>query len=142
MEQSKLLTLTIKEVTSHFEAWRATRIKGKRIPDHLWCEAIALHPLQTASEIVQTLKLDYSSFKKKLSSIDQSLTPVDFIRIDQASNGIDPLTTHHHLENDSQATTIELEKNDGSRLRIQRELSNQAVLSIISDYFGSASCCN
>ena len=41
---------------------------------------------------------------------------------------------------DNQASTIELEKGDGTRLRIQRDLNDQALLSIINGYFGGSSC--
>ena len=129
----------INEVSSHFEAWRATRTGKARIPAHLWQEAIDLYPLHPIAEIAKSLRLSYTDFKKKLSQTNQSVTPTEFIRIDQTPGKIDhPI--FHPSENDCQATTIELEKGDGSRLRIQRELNDQALLSIIHGYFGDASC--
>lgn len=137
MEQSK--SLTLKKVTSHFKAWRAKRVGKSRIPAHLWKEAIDLYPAYTASEITKTLRLDSSDFKKKISQSNHNQTQAEFIRIDQTPTMIG-MTTTHKQENDSQTTTIELEKGDGSRIRIQREINNQALLSVINGYFGESSC--
>ena len=131
----------LNKVISHFEAWRATRVGKSRIPSHLWQEAIDLYPSYTVSEITKPLRLGHSDFKKKISQIEQNLTPTDFIRIDQSTTRSD-ISTAHHLLKDHQITTIELEKGDGSRIRIQRELNDQALLSIINGYFGDISCCS
>jgi len=137
MESSNSSTLS--EVISHFEAWRATRVGKSRIPAHLWQEAIDLYPSYTVSEITKPLRLGHSDFKKKISQIEQNLTPTDFIRIDQSPAKTD-ISTSHQLPKDNQATTIELEKGDGSRIRIQRELNDQALISIIKSYFGDVPC--
>ena len=134
-------SLTLNEVISHFEAWRATRVGKSRIPVHLSQEAIDLYPSYTVSEITKPLRLGHSDFKKKVSQIEQNLKPTDFIRIDQSTTRTD-ISTSHHLLKDNQTTTIELEKGDGSRIRIQRELNDQALLSIINGYFGDVSCCS
>ena len=139
MEPAKSLTLN--EVTSHFEAWRATRIGKSRIPAHLWQEAIDLHPLYTVTEITKTLRLGHSDFKKKISQTNQNLATTDFIRIDQAPTNI-TIPTSHQAPNGNQTTTIELEKGDGSRIRIQRELNDQALVSIMNCYFGELLCCS
>ena len=137
MKPSKSLTLN--DVASHFEAWRATRIGKSRIPAHLWQEAIDLHPLYTVTEITKTLRLGHSDFKKKILQTNQNLTPADFIRIDQTPTNID-IPTSHQPANDNQTTTIELEKGDGSRIRIQHKLNDQALVSIMSCYFGDICC--
>jgi len=137
MESSNSSTLS--EVISHFEAWRATRVGKSRIPAHLWQEAIDLYPSYTISEITKPLRLGHSDFKKKISQIKQNLTPTDFIRIDQSPVRTDS-STSHQLPKDNQATTIELEKGDGSRIRIQRELNDQILISIIKSYFGDLPC--
>ena len=137
MESSNSSTLS--EVISHFEAWRATRVGKSRIPAHLWQEAIDLYPSYTVSEITKPLRLGHSDFKKKISQIEQNLTPTDFIRIDQSPAKTD-ISTSHQLPKDNQATTIELEKGDGSRIRIQRELNDQVLISIIKSYFGDVPC--
>ena len=137
MEQLKSSKLN--EVISHFESWRATRIGKSRIPAHLWQEAIDLYPSYTVSEITKPLRLGHSDFKKKISQIEQNLTPTDFVRIDQSPAKTD-VSTSHQLPKDIQTTTIELEKGDGSRIRIQRELNDQALISIIKSYFGDVPC--
>ena len=139
MEPSK--SLTINDVTSHFEAWRATRIGKSRIPAHLWQEAIDLHPLYTVTEITKTLRLGHSDFKKKISQTNLDLAPTDFIRIEQTPSQIS-IPDSRQPVNDNQTTTIELEKGDGSRIRIQRELNDQALLSIMNCYFGDILCCS
>jgi hypothetical protein len=139
MEQSTSLTLN--KVTSHFKAWRAKRVGKSRIPAHLWQEATDLYPSYTISEITKTLRLGASDFKKKISQSNHNLAQAEFIRIDQTPTIMD-ITATHQQENDNQTTTIELEKGDGSRIRIQRELNNQALLSIVTSYFGESSCCS
>ncbi|MDX2505667.1 MAG: hypothetical protein QNL62_14500 [Gammaproteobacteria bacterium] len=128
----------LNEVISHFEAWRTTRVGKSRIPANLWQEAIALYPAYSISEIIKPLRLGHSDFKKKVSQIEKNLAPTDFIRIDQSPIRTDA-STSHQLINDHQ-TTIELEKGDGSRIRIQRELNDQALISIIKGYFGDMPC--
>ena len=137
MEPLKLSKLN--EVMSHFESWRATRVGKSRIPVRLWQEALDLYPTYSISEITKPLRLGHSDFKKKISKIEQNLTPTDFIRIEQAPARTD-VSTSHQLTNDHQTTTIELEKGDGSRIRIQRELNDQALISIINGYFGDVPC--
>lgn len=133
MESSNSLTLS--EVISHFEAWRSIRIGKSRIPAHLWQEAIDLYPTYTVSEITKPLRLGHSDFKKKISQPAQKLAPTDFIRIDQTTDKSE-VQAFHQLNEADHRTTIELEKGDGSRLRIQRELTDQALLFIINGYLG------
>ena len=137
MESSNSLTLS--EVISHFEAWRLTRIGKSRIPAHLWQEAIDLYPTYSVSEITKPLRLGHSDFKKKISPPHQELASTDFIRIDQTPDKID-IQASHQLNNNDHRAIIELEKGDGARLRIQRELNDQALLFIINGYFGDTSC--
>ena len=132
-------SLTLSEVISHFEAWRLTRIGKSRIPVHLWQEAIDLYPTYTVSEITKPLRLGHSDFKKKISQPHQQLASTDFIKIDHILDKTDSQVSHQSNINDQRAT-IELEKGDGSRLRIQRELNDQALLFIINGYFGGSSC--
>lgn len=137
MESSNSLTLS--EVITHFEAWRSTRIGKSRIPAHLWREAIDLYPTYTVSEITRPLRLGHSDFKKKISQPDQKLAPTDFIRMDQTTDKTE-IQASHQPNKSEQRATIELENSDGSRLRIQRELNDQALLFIINGYLGNTSC--
>ena len=137
MESSNSLTLS--EVLSHFDAWRTTRIGKSRIPAHLWQEAIDLYPTYTVSEITKPLRLGHSDFKKKISRPHQELASTEFIRIDQMPDKTN-IQASHQPDNDAYRATIELEKGDGSRIRIQRELNDQALLSIINGYLGNTSC--
>ena len=132
-------SLSLSEVISHFEAWRLTRIGKSRIPVHLWQEAINLYPTYTVSEITKPLRLGHSDFKKKISQPQQKLAPTDFIRIDQTTDKTEVQTSHQPSRADQRAS-IELEKGDGSRLRIQKELNVQELLFIIKGYFGDTSC--
>ena len=134
-----LNSLTLNEVISHFEAWRLTRIGKSRIPVHLWQEAINLYPSYTVSEITKPLRLGHSDFKKKILQPHQELASTDFIKIEQTPDKKN-IQTPYQLDNDVHRATIELEKSDGSRLRIQRELNDQALLFIINGYLGDTSC--
>ena len=139
MESSNSLTLI--EVIAHFEAWRSTRVGKSRIPVHLWQEAIDLYPSYKVSEITKPLRLGHSDFKKKILQPHQALSSTDFIRIAQTPDKTELDVSHRPVINDQKAI-IELEKGDGSRIRIQRELNDQALMSIIHGYFGDPTCCS
>ena len=50
-------TLTMEEVAVHFEAWRAQKRRGERIPEQLWSEAIALIKEHGLSQVTRRLRL-------------------------------------------------------------------------------------
>jgi hypothetical protein len=57
---------TLEEVCEQFEQWRQTREKRGMIPDQLWEAAIALSTYHSAYKISQSLRLNYSDFKKRV----------------------------------------------------------------------------
>ena len=135
MKQQK--PLTIKEVSSQFSSWRKNRTGKSRIPKQLWQNAISLHPDYPIGEITRSLRLGYSDFKKKYSQTEQQKDSTTFVRVAPSVTSIE----HISLDQSNRtciATTIDLEKGDGSRIRIQRELNCQAVLDIVGCYFGEA----
>ena len=50
-------TLPMAEVAVHFEAWRAQKRRGERIPEQLWSEAIALVKDYGLSPVTRRLRL-------------------------------------------------------------------------------------
>jgi len=114
--------LTIEQVTSHFAEWRNTRTKRTRIPEPLWTEAASLFPTYPTAIIVKALRLCRSDFEKRLEQHKEVST--EFVRV-----SVDQPTI-------ASFTTIELEKGDGSRLRIQ-QVSDGALLSVIDHYLRS-----
>ena len=131
MTQSKSQALTLAKVNAHFCKWRKTRIKRTRIPEQLWNEATSLYPGYPIASIVKTLRLSRSDFTQKLEqSANQSKTEDqnDFVRIEFERERIDMQPEHDNT------VIVELEKGDGSRLRIHQSMGDQALRSIINCY--------
>jgi len=115
-------TLTIEQVTSHFQKWRNTRARRTRIPEPLWTEATSLHPSYPIANIVKALRLCRSDFEKRLEHSGE-VTTTEFVSISLDQTAI----------TSSVGATVELERGDGSRLRIQ-QVNDNALLSVIDHY--------
>ena len=57
-----------------FEAWRRTRQVGARIPDKLWSLAVELADAHGLSRTASTLKLDYYSLERRVTSRNSDST--------------------------------------------------------------------
>ena len=56
---------TLDEVRAQFDAWRATRPSGHRIPDHLWALALSLLASHSASEVAGHLGLHSERLRRR-----------------------------------------------------------------------------
>lgn len=64
MEQK---AITLDEVKSHFEHWRATRSKlRERIPQHLWDEVKTIFDRYPLAEIIKSLRINTYQIKDNL----------------------------------------------------------------------------
>ena len=100
-----------------------------------------MYPMHPIAEISKALKLGYTDFKNKMRQLKKENNAADFIKIEPFPGNIDR-PSYNQTDKNYQATTIELEKGDGSRIRIQRELNDQDLISIVKGYLGGASCCS
>jgi len=58
-------TLTLEDVTAHFEHWRREKKKGERIPDQLCSETIALVKDYGLSQVTRRLRLSGRDLNKR-----------------------------------------------------------------------------
>jgi hypothetical protein len=101
-------------VRSEFEAWRASRPRGTRIPQRLWDLAVELARDQGVSPISQALRLDYYSLQSRLetSTLADSAQPSmlgSFVEIPFSGAA------------DGPACVLEFEDGRGARLRLELE---------------------
>jgi hypothetical protein len=48
----------LEAVLTQFEQWRAEKVRGERIPQHLWQAAASLYPKFSVNQIARSLRLD------------------------------------------------------------------------------------
>lgn len=59
-------TLTLEAVKIQLDRWRATRVKGSRIPKHLWEAIKTLTKQHTCSQIASELKMNPHRLQAKM----------------------------------------------------------------------------
>lgn len=101
----------LERVRVKFEEWRRTRIRGSRIPEDLWGEAIKLAGVYPLAQICQSLKVEFNHLKRR---VENHRAPV----VSCTSAGprfieMGPSRTMTELE-----CTIEVQRCDGSRMRM------------------------
>jgi hypothetical protein len=99
-------TVDLEQIRLSLEAWRGQRERGGRIPQELWrqaASAVAQHGLKRVSE---TLRLNYAQLRRR-ASVEPRAAPV-FVELKGAP-----------AEEPGVACVVELEKGNGTRLRIQ-----------------------
>ncbi len=127
--------LTLQGVAEHFEAWRRDKKKGERIPDGLWSEAIALLSDYSLSEVVRTLRLCSKDLKKRQAafsaskSLERTASQMPFVEIERTW-----MAQAEALTQTVQPVLIELERTDGSRLRIHQAVSRADTLALVERF--------
>ena len=127
-------TLELQAVAEHFEAWRRDKKKGERIPDGLWSEAIALLSDYSLSEVVRTLRLCGEDLKKRQAAF--SSKSLERPRSEMAFVEIDPtlMAQPEALTQSAKCVLIDLQRTDGSRLRIQQAMSPADTLALVEQF--------
>lgn len=101
------------QAAQQFAQWRRTHAYGSRIPMALWDAAVELAARHGLSRTATTLKLGYYDLKKRLAergsggALAQKAVAPTFVELTPAPLG------------NACECTIELEKRDGSRMRIE-----------------------
>ncbi len=113
-----------------FAQWRRTHSYGSRIPTVLWDSAVDLAVQHGLSRTATTLKLGYYDLKKRLAerpaavALPQNRVALpSFVELTAAPPG------------SSCECTIELEKRDGSRMRIELKGVSVPDLAAVSRTF-------
>ena len=92
--------------------WRRHKSNpSELIPEHLWQSAIQQCSIHSRCKVAQTLKLDATYLKKRLSQNlpAESPTPAQFIEIP---------SSFHNASKGCGCERVELEKRDGSRMKL------------------------
>jgi hypothetical protein len=115
----------IDEVLSELNMWRRARKPGSCVPEAIWSRAVRLAGVHGAARIARVLRLDYYGLRRRLgSSVEQPPASdpafVEF-RASVAVPGCD--------------CQVELERPDGSRMRIQLRSPSLPDLAALSQSF-------
>jgi hypothetical protein len=126
LSQDQLTPLSLKEVGTAFEQWRATRAKKSKIPESLWQQVVLLLRKYPISKITKTLNLSGGQVKAKMQSM---MTTTDaehkfptFVPVSIPQNVEEPIVGK-----------IEIKRSDGAVLSIDR--LNQATLTNLLTQF-------
>ena len=107
--------LSLDEVKSHFEHWRATRTKQReRIPEYLWNHVEILIGRYSLMDITQTLRINTSQIKDNIKTTQA----INFIeaKIDKPSSLTrKPIVS---FSNSERTCSIELHRANGGILKI------------------------
>jgi hypothetical protein len=112
---------------SQFQAWRASRKRGRRIPQTLWALAVRLVKMHGVSRTAMALGLDYYRLKKqaeKTADQSQSISPV-FVELPSPIVG-------------GKQGLFELDNGAGARMRVQLMGYDAADVTAILRNFWSA----
>jgi hypothetical protein len=133
-------TLTLSEVSEHFERWRSERKKGERIPEPLWGEAVKLLDEHNASQVARALRLSYTCLKQRRRRLDSDedgeLAGGKALFVE-----LDPEFVDQVRPPSARPGAIELERADGTRLRLQPQ-SRAEMLAVVGYFMGAGSCCS
>jgi hypothetical protein len=134
MKTSIESSLTLPEVTEHFQQWRNMKQPGERIPDHLWREAISLVGTYGVTQITRALHLSSTDFNKRRRLIEAGQRQPDAAGETEFVE-INPQRTDQTLEPTDAAGWLELERPDGLRLRIQ-PTQGADLLALVERFMG------
>ena len=124
--------LSLDEVKSHFEHWRATRTKQReRIPEYLWNHVKTLIERYSLMDITQALRINTGQIKDNI----KINTNINFVeaRIDKSSSQTrKPIVS---FSNSERTCSIELHRTNGSILKINA-FPVASLPAIISQFMG------
>jgi hypothetical protein len=118
------------QLAGQFEHWRQTRSHpSERIPQHLWAQAAALARVLPYSRVAQHVRVSPSDLKKHMATPPAvrpaaSATPMHFVEV--------PLTPAAPPV--AQGMDIELERPDGTRLRLRCSESTAPVAALVQAF--------
>jgi hypothetical protein len=121
---------SLDEVKSHFEHWRATRIKKREIiPEHLWDKVKVLIGQYSLLDITKALRINSSQIKANLNAGSK----INFVETRADSSQLvarRPITPFHDNE---QIFSIVLQRANGVVLKIS-SVSSASLQNIISQF--------
>ena len=126
-------SLELERTRAAFDCWRATQPRRRRLPEHLWLQALSLLDRYSISRVARELRLDPKQLRQRKLSIAQPLrsnsaTGPSFIELRAtdlnvgASAPVSRFNPSHHTA-DMVARLI-FERIDGSRLTLSLPASD------------------
>ncbi len=122
------------ELAEHFDRWRRSRATTReRIPPALWDQAVALTTWLPRSQVAKGLRLSPTDLKKHCLARPTAIPAAavapypSFVEITHV--GLEPAAP--------QATTIEIERPDGARLRLRYRDSAPSLAAVLGAFLGS-----
>lgn len=122
--------LTLDEVKSQFDHWRATRIKKReRIPKSLWDEVKMLIDRYSLSDITKILSINTGQIKDNL----KIATKINFVEVRAGSQFSLPERSATPFHDNNQIFSVELSRVNGVVLKINL-LPLESLQKIISQF--------
>jgi hypothetical protein len=124
------IPITLDEVKSHFDHWRATRTKKReRIPKSLWDEVKILIGRYSLSDITKILSINTGQIKDNLKIESK----INFIEVRTESSSALPERSITSIFGHKQTCSIELSRANGVALKISL-LPIESLQKIISQF--------
>ncbi len=101
----KQLPAAIERVRSQFEAWRAQKNRGYRIPERLWCAAAEAARHHGVHAVSRAVRLEHAALQRRVHTASGVIATPTFIELEASAAG-------------SVGCIVELEKVNGTRMRI------------------------
>jgi len=122
------------QLAGQFEHWRQTRTHpGKRFPQALWDQAVALAATLPPSRVAKQLRLRLIDLKKQMAAPHAAPSlPLGFVEVPSA-----PARPQAAV-----ATQFELSRADGTRLCLHTPLSPLLLDALVRAFVEGRSCCN
>ena len=129
--------VSLEVVAEHFALWRSKRKRGERIPQRLWSEAVALVDGEGLARVAHTLRLNPTELKtrRRQRTAEAAEESMELVQVD-------PLVVAQALGERRTAMSLELERIDGMRLRIEGG-GGAELLGVVERFLsGAGSCCS
>ena len=137
MEEQKK-SLTLEELREEFTNWRKNKTdQERRIPEQMWEAAVELNSHYSIAQIVKELRLNRNEYKKRLGFKNQNQPPQEWM---VKANFVEiPLHLMEGLnqENNNRCEQVELERADGTKMRLYAANDSQLeAISLIKVFLG------
>jgi hypothetical protein len=127
----------LSQVAQQFAQWRQSRAnpRGSRIPESLWVEAMALAEVLPPTRVARHLGLKPQALRRRRGDLGRPpVTPrpvhsAAFVEVTPELRGVP-------------TTEVELQRPDGTRLRITYHDAAPALGSLLHVFLEARSCCN
>ena len=123
-ENQQTKPTTLAEVRDNFQHWRETREKRTAVPEELWQAAVDLCSQHSLSELARSLGIDYRQLKER--AVDSGVLPAEH-KVNTRGFGFVELGIRETQP--SREYVVELEKADGSRMRVK--ISGEATVDVV-----------